>query len=76
MQQKLPITDGTINHVLEGMMSEAADSSPTEVAHKSCHLADKAPEFGISHPSPLWASCFAHAGDGGGYPAILCEKGS
>lgn len=27
------------------MVSEAADSSPTEVAHKSCHLTDKAPEF-------------------------------
>lgn len=26
-------------------MSEAADSSPTEVAQKSCHLTDKAPEF-------------------------------
>lgn len=53
MQQKLLITDGSINHVSEGRMSEAADSSPTEVAHKSCHLTDKAPEFGISHPSPL-----------------------
>lgn len=44
---------GSINHVLEGMMSEAADSSPTEVARKSCHLTDKHPEFGISHPRPL-----------------------
>lgn len=76
MQQKLPITDGSINHVLEGMVSEAADSSPTEVARKSCHLTDKHPEFGISHPRPLWASCFPRARDGDGYPAILCKKGS
>lgn len=53
MQQKLPITDGSINHVLEEMVSEAADSSPTEVARKSCHLTDKHPEFRISHPRPL-----------------------
>lgn len=52
MQQKLPITDGSINHVLEGMVSEAADSSPAEVACKSCHLTDKPPEFAIAHPRP------------------------
>lgn len=51
MQQTLPITDGSVNHVLEGMVSEAAGSSST--ARKSCHLTDKPPESGISHPRPL-----------------------